>query len=147
MSLENSVQEELQRRVAENRQLGRYPLGLEEQLEADFKAIMEVVHGSEDFEGFRTGELASLRDDLKTLKESLSTMRSRKPRAQIEDQLIELMERCVLVIETAHKEIAQIREEDTRVLRKMNSFILDRLVMVDVLAQAVVELERKLNDK
>jgi hypothetical protein len=44
-------------------------------------------------------------------------------------------------------EVRKIREEDTRILRKINHTILDRLVMVDVLAQAVVDLERRFEEK
>ena len=138
---------DLRKRVELNRQLGRYPVGLEEQLEADFRAIMEVVHGTDDLDGFRSGELEALKTELYELKSAISDGVRRKAELPHESQLLSLVERCVAVIEAAHKEIKQIREEDTRVLRKMNSFVLDRLVMIDVLAQAVVELERKLADK
>ena len=143
----SALMSDLRKRVELNRQLGLYPVGLEEQLEADFKAIMEVVHGTEDFEGFRSGELDALKADIETLKVSISVGQSRKSRVLSENQLLGIIERCIAVIEASHKEIKQIREEDTRVLRKMNSFVLDRLVMIDVLAQAVIELERKLADK
>lgn len=138
---------DLRKRVELNRQLGRYPVGLEEQLEADFKAIMEVVHGTEDFDGFRSGELEALKTELIALKSSISGEKTRKSALLHEGQLLALIERCVSIVEAAHKEIKQIREEDTRVLRKMNSYVMDRLVMIDVLAQAVVELERKVADK
>ena len=147
MSSGESIQEELLRRVEENRQLGRYPVGLEEQLEADFRAIMEVVHGTDDLDGFRIGELSALKIDLESLKTEISSKVTRKMNEHHWGLMIHVLERTISVVESVHKEVAQIREEDSRVLRKMNSFVLDRLVMIDVLAQAVVELERKIAEK
>ena len=143
----SALMNDLRKRVELNRQLGRYPVGLEEQLEADFRAIMEVVHGTEDFDGFRSVELEAIKTELIALKSSFSSARTRKSGFPIEGQILAVIERCVTIVESAHKEIKQIREEDTRVLRKMNSYVMDRLGMIDVLAQAVVELERKLADK
>jgi len=138
---------DLLKRVDKNRQLGRYPVGLEEQLEADFRAIMEVVHGTDDLDGFRSGELTSLKADLESLRAGISHKRARIADEHQWEKVIQVLDRTLTIVESVHKEITQIREEDSRVLRKMNSFILDRLVVIDVLAQAIVDLERKISEK
>ena len=157
---ENSIQEELQRRVAENRQLGKYPIGLEEQLEADFKAIMEVVHG-------REGQLFIGEPEVKHLGQMIEALQDRIDELRRDNQiskslkkdvgasaLVDLAEltcealgKCMVLVQSMEAEVRKIREEDTRVLRKLNHTILDRLVMVDVLAHAVVEIERRLSEK
>jgi hypothetical protein len=75
MNLPKSIQEELQRRVLENRQLGKYPVGLEEQLEADFKAIMEVVHGREGQLFIGEPEIAHLGQMIESLEKQITEIR------------------------------------------------------------------------
>lgn len=133
------VLDELRRRVGENRQLGRYPVGLEEQLEADFKAIMDVVHG-------RQGSVPDWGGILHQLESQLEGMRSAGKKADPRDTL-ELLDGMIAVVRGVHDEVQMIREEDSRVLRKLNHLIMDRLVMVDVLAQAVVEIETTLRNQ
>lgn len=157
---DNSIQEELQRRVAEYRQLGKYPVGLEEQLEADFKAIMEVVHGREGQLFIGEPEVEHLGQMITALHDRIDLMRnsSQVSRLSKKDagagELVDLAEltcealgKCMILVQSMEAEIRKIREEDTRVLRKLNHTILDRLVMVDVLAHAVVEIERRLSEK
>ena len=160
MISENSIQEELQRRVAENRQLGKYPLGLEEQLEADFKAIMEVVHGREGQLFIGEPEVQHLGLMITALQDRIEVLRSDKKVEKLSRKdpgaraLIDLAEltcealgKCMVLVQSMEAEIRKIREEDSRVLRKLNHTVLDRLVMVDVLAQAVVDIERRLSEK
>lgn len=160
MNPENSIQEELQRRVAENRQLGKYPLGLEQQLEADFKSIMEVVHGREGQLFIGEPEVEHLGQMIEVLQDRISSLREDRRVKKLSKKdlgasaLIDLaeltseaLEKCMVLVQSMEAEIRKIREEDTRVLRKINHTVLDRLVMVDVLAQAVVDLERQLSEK
>lgn len=157
---ENSIQEELQRRVAENRQLGKYPLGLEEQLEADFKAIMEVVHGREGQLFIGEPEVQHLGLMITALQDRIEVLRNDKKVEKLSRKgpgalaLVDLAEltcealgKCMILVQSMEAEIRKIREEDSRVLRKLNHTVLDRLVMVDVLAQAVVDIERRLSEK
>lgn len=135
----NEVLGELRRRVNENRELGRYPLGLEEQLEADFKAILEVVHG-------RQGSVPDWESSLSQLEKQLTEIKSSVKKSD-PGELLRLLDGILAMVRGINDEVRMIREEDTRVLRKLNHFVMDRLVMVDVLAQAVVEIEAKLRNQ
>jgi hypothetical protein len=160
MNLPKSIQEELQRRVLENRQLGKYPVGLEEQLEADFKAIMEVVHGREGQLFIGEPEIAHLGQMIESLEKQITEIRLDKKinkslksddaassLIDLAESTCEALTKCLVIVQSMEAEVRKIREEDTRILRKINHTILDRLVMVDVLAQAVVDLERRFEEK
>lgn len=136
----HEVLAELRERVAKNREVGLYPLGLEQQLEADFKSIMEVVHG-------RQGAMFDVSNRLDALDNLVENFRNEDGEALSEQRSAVILGEVVQLLRSLHEEIVTIREEDTRVLRKMNHMIMNRLVMVDVLAQAIVEIESKLRNQ
>lgn len=141
----------LAKRVELRRQEGRYPAGLEQQLSAEFDAILSVVHRGDDTisQIHRVSRL--LADDIKGLNSGLDTQ-SRIPGIKFVHKLVRklslrhtrrahaLIEEIIALIE---KQLTQQRETDSRVMKQLEHVVMDRILMVDVLAEAVLELERK----
>ena len=146
-----AVLKELAKRVELRRQEGRYPIGLEQQLSAEFEAILSVVHRGDDTisEIHRVSRL--LTDDLNGLN-SIHDTKSRIPGIVFVHRILRrlslrhtrralvLIEEIVALIE---KQLTQQRETDSRVMKQLEHVVMDRILMVDVLAEAVLELERK----
>lgn len=146
-----AVLRELAKRVELRRQEGRYPIGLEQQLSAEFEAILSVVHRGDDTisEIHRVSRL--LTDDLNGLN-SIHDTKSRIPGIVFVHRILRrlslrhtrralvLIEEIVALIE---KQLTQQRETDSRVMKQLEHVVMDRILMVDVLAEAVLELERK----
>jgi len=142
---------EINKRVAQRRQEGRYPAGLEEQLSAEFDAIIAVVHRGDDtvdqIDGVLTSIekiLASHDDSHSDMSESSSKKRlrglSKKTTGHISDEALLLVTQALRLIE---KQLLQQKETDARVMKQLEHAVMDRILMVDVLAEAVLELERK----
>ena len=146
-----AVLRELAKRVELRRQEGRYPIGLEQQLSAEFEAILSVVHRGDDTisEIHRVSRL--LTDDLNGLN-SIHDTKSRIPGIVFVHRILRrlslrhtrralvLIDEIVALIE---KQLTQQRETDSRVMKQLEHVVMDRILMVDVLAEAVLELERK----
>lgn len=144
------VQAEIQRRVAELRAEGRYPLGLEEQLESEFAAIMEVVHGRADLPDDIGKEISLLRATVEQMRSEFarSGAESHSDSDQsVTETAILALERTVRLYEVLIREFEALRREDERIVRRIEHFLRDRIVMVDVLSQAVVELESRLDEQ
>lgn len=158
MNETNSIVQELQQRVAAARTDGRYPVGLEAQLEADFKAIMDVVHQSGDSVDQIRHELHLLRVQVDNLN-GLISPKSRIPGVSLYHRVIgrlvghhtrgvahqaqDSLRQATAVLETIASLLEAQQLEDRRILRELNHALRDRLVMIDVLAEAVIELESK----
>jgi len=119
---------EINSRVAQRRQEGRYPAGMEQQLSAEFDAIIAVVHRGDDTV-----------DDFDTVIKSLEEIVNNKEDSQSDGQL-ELIAQALRLIQ---KQLLQQKETDARVMKQLEHAVMDRILMVDVLAEAVLELERK----
>lgn len=148
----------LQARVHQRRQEGKYPVGLEEQLEAEFKNIMEVVHRGNDVLGDVQNLLARCRQELAELEKPVSS-KSRIPgfgvvhwlirklvgrqTAAVTSRVRRTLETQQEVLELLLKQLEIQQGTDVRVLNQLSHAMLDRLMMIDVLAQSVIELERK----
>lgn len=148
----------LQARVHQRRQEGKYPVGLEEQLEAEFKNIMEVVHRGHDVLGDVQHLLARCRQELAELEKPVSS-KSRIPgfsvvhwlirklvgrqTAAVTSRVRRTLETQQEVLELLLKQLEIQQGTDVRVLNQLSHAMLDRLMMIDVLAQSVIELERK----
>lgn len=148
----------LQERVHLRRQEGKYPPGLEEQLEAEFKSIMEVVHRGDDVLGTVEHLLTNCRTELAKLTEPVSS-RSRIPglalihwviskivgrqTTAITSRVRSTLETQQEVLELLLRQLEIQQGTDVRVLNQLSHAMLDRLMMIDVLAQSVIELERK----
>ena len=145
------VLKELAKRVELRRQEGRYPIGLEQQLSAEFDAILSVVHRGDDTISEIRRITRKLSEDLGGSNSGLDTQ-SRVPGITFVHKLIrklslrhsrralQLIEEVVVLVE---KQLTQQRETDSRVMKQLEHAVMDRILMVDVLAEAVLELERK----
>jgi hypothetical protein len=145
------VLRELAKRVELRRQEGRYPIGLEQQLSAEFDAILSVVHRGDDTISRIHFTLSQLAEDLGGQNGGVDTQ-SRLPGVSIVHKLfrklslrhtrraLRLIEESLSLIE---QQLLQQRETDSRVMKQLEHVVMDRILMVDVLAEAVLELERK----
>ena len=158
MTTSAEVIAQLEARVAQRRQEGKYPVGLEQQLEAEFKAIMEVVHRGNNV----LDDVSALLVRSESLVEDLNapvSARSRIPGFGLVHKLIgklvgrqtseiarrvqETLDVQQQIIEKLTKQLEIQQGTDVRVLNQLSHAMQDRLMMIDVLAEAVVELERK----
>jgi hypothetical protein len=160
MATSQEIIDELRRRVAQRRQEGKYPVGLEQQLEAEFKKIMDVVHRGTDVLGDVEQLLEQCRSELVNLQRPVST-KSRFPGfglvhwvigKLIGRQIVGISSRVQTTLETQQKVLELLYKQleiqqgtDVRVLNQLSHAMQDRLMMVDVLAQSVIELERKVS--
>lgn len=158
MTTSEEVLAELQRRVEQRRQEGKYPPGLEQQLEAEFEAILEVVHRGEDEVDHIAHLVNILRGELLSLN-GLITSQSRIPFGRtfhwvvgrlvgqqtqgVAQQAQKAFQRQLDLIELVQKQLRAQRDADVRVLHQLETAMRDRLMMVDVLAESILELERK----
>jgi len=158
----DDVLQELEARVARRRIEGKYPPGLERQLEAEFVAILEVVHRGDDSIGAIFQILAELREETRTLTGGFSS-HSRIPGGSIVHRLIarvfgrptrivaqqvqSVLSRQLDLVEMMGNQFRIQRDADTRVLNQLEIAMRDRLMMVDALAEAILELERRMASK
>lgn len=152
---------ELQRRVAERRLAGKYPVGLEQQLSAEFDAIMSVVHRGGDSIDEIDEAINRLEGEVERIN-GLIDPSSRIPGGSlyhraigrfagrhtrgVATQVREAMRTEIQVLRIVKRQLQQQRDTDARVLNQVTHLMMDRLMMIDVLAEAVVELERKSRD-
>ena len=151
MAQNEEILRELTRRVQQRRQEGRYPTGIEEQLSSEFDAILSVVHRGDDIISRIHGAILQLAEDLSGQNSRFDTQ-SRIPGIGILHRVVrklslrhtrralKLVEETLSLIE---KQLLQQRETDSRVMKQLEHVVMDRILMVDVLAEAVLELERK----
>lgn len=160
MSNSNDVIAELERRVAARRQEGKYPLGLEDQLEAEFRAILEVVHRGDDVLGEAEQLLIACREEIAKLDGRVS-MRSRIPgfgiihliiakivgrqTSGVALQVRQTLEKQQHILELLLRQLEIQKGTDVRVLNQLSHAMQDRIMMIDVLAQSIIELERKMS--
>jgi hypothetical protein len=148
----------LKERVDKRRQEGKYPIGLEQQLEAEFKNIMDVVHRGTDVLGDVKRLLEQCRSELINLQRPVSA-KSRFPGFGVVHwiigklvgrQIVGISSRVRATLETQQEVLELLLKQleiqqgtDVRVLNQLSHAMQDRLMMIDVLAQSVIELERK----
>ena len=158
MTTTQQLLDEIKRRVAERRQSGQYPPGLEEQLDAEFKAILEVVHRGSDTIAEIDTVLNRLRGQLEDLDREPS-IRSRTFVGRLVHRMsVRIFGRAVRetrqtvrsvlllnvqALELMRLQLVQQRGDDARILNKIEHAVMDRILMVDVLTEAVLELESK----
>lgn len=151
----------LKERVHHRRQEGKYPVGLEQQLEAEFKNIMDVVHRGTDVLGDVQRLLDQCKSELSSFEKPIST-KSRIPGFSlvhvaigkiIGRQTVGISSRVRATLETQQEVLELLLKQleiqqgtDVRVLNQLSHAMQDRLMMIDVLAQSVIELERKVSE-
>lgn len=151
---------ELEARVSRRRQEGKYPPGLEQQLEAEFKGIMDVVHRGTDVLGGAQGLLEECKIEISNINGYISD-RSRIPGFSLVHRLIRkivgrqtsaitvqvrsTLEKQQKVLELLVQQLEIQKGTDSRVLNQLSHAMIDRLMMIDVLAQSVLDLERQIS--
>lgn len=149
----------LQDRVAERRAAGDYPVGLEAELEAEFKAILEMTHRGKDHIAALDAGLVRLRD-LNSKVTGRTPVRSRIPGGKLFHRMTERLARrqvqglanqvrgaqdeTLRLLEQVVRQLEEQRLSDERLMNKMANSIMDRIAVIDQLAVAVVEIERQL---
>jgi len=160
MTTSEEVIAQLEARVAQRRQEGKYPVGLEQQLEAEFKNIMDVVHRGNNVLDDVASLLQQCRVDVENLTQPIPN-KSRIPGFALIHALIgklvgrqtsavshrvrATLETQQQVIELLLKQLEIQQGTDVRVLNQLSHAMQDRLMMIDVLAESIVELERKVS--
>jgi len=151
---------DLRKRVARRRAEGDYPLGLEEQMEAEFDAIMKGVHRDE----IDTRTLASRVDGLFEVTQAINVdvrTSSRMPGGSVvhgtagriiqrhtghlADHLRTLLWDVAVALREVQYLIDAQRSADERQLREVIASVIDRIAVLDHLASAVVDLERRVD--
>lgn len=160
MTTSEEVLAELNRRVELRRQEGKYPPDLERQLEAEFAAILEVVHRGEDEVDHIAHLINELRVELLSLN-GLVAPQSRIPGGGLYHRLVgrlvgrqtrgvaqqtqKALQRQLDLLDLVQHQLRAQRDADVRVLHQLETGMRDRLMMVDALAESVLELERKVS--
>ena len=151
----------LKQRVEERRQSGDYPLGLEEQLEAEFKIIMAAVRRDE-IDTSELGRRVKSVEHANAAIHSSAESASRLPGGSLVHRVVGRMVRRhtsalevstrALGIEVAralhevHHMIDVQREADERQLHDILGSVMDRLAVIDHLAASVVRLEARVQE-
>jgi len=150
----------LQRRVAARRASGDYPPGLEEQLEAEYAVIMAAMHRGElttDELGRRVATVEHTASSVRALDDTTSRVPGGRAvhasasrvvarhTNQLADSVRQLGVDVARALQEVHHLIDRQREADERQLSDAISSVLDRLAVLDHLADAVVLLEQRLD--
>lgn len=146
--------------MRQRRQEGKYPPGLEQQLEAEFTNIMEVIHRGNDVLGNVRRLLDQCNEEIQNLTRTTPT-KSRVPgfgivhwvigkligrqTSSIRIQVRRTLETQQQVLELLLKQLEIQQGSDVRVLNQLRHAMQDRLMMIDVLAQSVIDLEQKVS--
>ena len=150
----------LKQRVADRRAAGDYPMGLEQQLESHFDAMLESLHDDRtSTDGLRTA-VDRLGATLAAVGKADIAATSRAPGgAVIHRATMQLIKRHVQQVELELSSVAsavrdgltesarlfeEFRSADERELNGVLAMVLDRLAVVDHLSEVVVELEERL---
>ena len=155
----NDLQIELRESVRRKRLAGEYPVGMEEQLEAEFRSILEVTYRG-------THDLSPVETELKLLTKRVSSLRvggsvdSRLPggrllhrvfRRLMRRHLAPVVEDIGAALQSLERITSELtaavnaqRRHDERLLNDVLGGVLDRLAVIDSLAIIVPELEKRI---
>jgi hypothetical protein len=156
----DEIQRELLQRIAARRKAGDYPPGLEEQLESEFRNILETTYRG-------THGLDHLEARMNMLREAIAEVRglggpatSRVPLGGLVHRLVRRVvrrhtaalaaetkasfDRVEFVLHEVEYLFKMQRSHDERLLNEVLSSMLDRLVTIDALVEAVIRLESSL---
>jgi hypothetical protein len=153
-----AIVDTLQARVADRRALGDYPPGLEEQLEAEFDQMMKAVHrhevGTAPLE-HRVNVVQAATDAIGARPEMTSRVplggavhaTAAKLVVRHTNELADTVRRLGTDTVIALREVVRLfdanREADERQLEEVISSVIDRLAVIDHLADAVLRLEAR----
>ena len=149
---------ELQRRVQERRAAGAYPLGLEAQLQEEFKNILETTHRGHRSINHLESRMHMARESI-TRIQGVAGVKSRVPAgsffhrvirrlvrrhmSQLAKETRNALQRIESVLAEFETLIKQQQSNDERLLNQTLSGVLDKLAVVDTLSEMVVELESR----
>ena len=149
---------ELQKRVRERRAAGDYPLGLEAQLQEEFKNILETTHRGHRSINHLESRMHMVRESISQIK-GVAGVKSRIPGGSLFHRVIRLLvrrhvsqlanetrtslKRIESVLQEYETLIKQQQSNDERLLNQTLSGVLDKLAVVDTLSEMVIELESR----
>ncbi len=156
----DEIQRQLQQRISTRRQAGDYPPGLEEQLEAEFRNILETTYRG-------TRGLDHLEARMNMLREAMAEIRGlggpatsrvpfgglvhrfarrivRRHTAALAAETKMSFDRVEFVLHEVEYLFKVQRSHDERLLNEVLSSMLDRLATIDALVEAVIRLESSL---
>ena len=147
---------ELQKRVRERRAAGDYPLGLETQLQEEFKNVLATTHRGHRSINHLESRMHMVRESITQIK-GVAGVKSRIPAGSLFHRIIRILvrrhvsqlanetrialKRIESVLEEFETLIKQQQSNDERLLNQTLSGVLDKLAVVDTLSEMVVELE------
>ena len=149
---------ELQKRVRERRAAGDYPLGLETQLQEEFKNVLATTHRGHRSINHLESRMHMVRESITQIK-GVAGVKSRIPAGSLFHRVIRIlvrrhvsqlanetriaMKRIESVLQEFETLIKQQQSNDERLLNQTLSGVLDKLAVVDTLSETVVELESR----
>lgn len=149
---------ELQKRVRERRAAGDYPLGLEAQLQEEFKNILETTHRGHRSINHLEVRMHMARESI-TRIQGVAGVKSRVPAGSLFHRVIRrlvrrhvsqlanetriALKRIEFVLEEFETLIKQQQSNDERLVNQTLSGVLDKLAIVDTLSEMVIELESR----
>ena len=149
---------ELQKRVRERRAAGDYPLGLETQLQEEFKNVLATTHRGHRSINHLESRMHMVRESITQIK-GVAIVKSRIPAGSLFHRVIRILvrrhvsqlanetrialKRIESVLEEFETLIKQQQSNDERLLNQTLSGVLDKLAVVDTLSEMVVELESR----
>ena len=149
---------ELQKRVRERRAAGDYPLGLEAQLQEEFKNVLETTHRGHRSINHLESRMRMVRESITQVK-GVAVVKSRIPGGSLFHRFIRrlirrhvsqlanetriALKRIESVLQEFETLIKQQQSNDERLLNQTLSGVLDKLAVVDTLSEMVVELESR----
>ena len=149
---------ELQRRVQERRAAGDYPVGLEDQLQEEFRNILETTHRGHRSINHLEVRMHMARESI-TRIQGVAGVKSRVPAGSLFHRVIRrlvrrhvsqlanetriALKRIEFVLEEFETLIKQQQSNDERLLNQTLSGVLDKLAIVDTLSEMVIELESR----
>ena len=149
---------ELQKRVRERRAAGDYPLGLEAQLQEEFKNVLATTHRGHRSINHLESRMQMVRESI-TRIQGVAGVKSRIPGGSLFHRVIRRLvrrhvsqlanetrislKRIESVLEEFETLIKQQQSNDERLLNQTLSGVLDKLAVVDTLSEMVVELESR----
>ena len=149
---------ELQKRVRGRRAAGDYPLGLETQLQEEFKNVLATTHRGHRSINHLESRMHMVRESITQIK-GVAIVKSRIPAGSLFHRVIRILvrrhvsqlanetrialKRIESVLEEFETLIKQQQSNDERLLNQTLSGVLDKLAVVDTLSEMVVELESR----
>ena len=149
---------ELQKRVRVRRAAGDYPVGLEAQLQEEFRNVLETTHRSHRSINHLETQMQMVRESIMHIQ-GVGGVGSRVPAgsffhrvirrlvrrhvSQLAKETRNSLERITSVLEEFETLIKEQQSNDKRLLNQTLSGVLDKLAVVDTLSEMVVELESR----